>query len=302
MLAVSTRFLDPAGDDATFTRRALDLGASGVVAGPEIPEARFAPFVAAVRAGGAELVALEAVCPHPADLARHAPRSGLLPLCAIDSSEREFALRAHRATLARATDLRVGVVVLPLGEMRVDEPDRVETSFAEQGERGVKRELERRAAIAAGHLDAARRSLDSLLPMAERGGVRLAIPNPSTLWGVPGANELGELLREFEGAPLGFWLDIAGASRLERLGLRSVKGWIDLFADRLAGAWVEDTRIEDGGALSTGLAPGHGAIDFAPLIEAARKKPVIAAISCASDVDPGRLRDGVAALRKSGLA
>src|SRR5687768_12843939 len=117
-LALSTRLWEFGGEEpppaAGFAKLAADWGAVGVEADPRIPEHRFDGLVEAVREHGLTLAAMDALCPHPAELARHEPRAGLVPLANPDESERRYAVGLTRQMILRAAGARCPVVVLHL--------------------------------------------------------------------------------------------------------------------------------------------------------------------------------------------
>src|SRR5688500_14514335 len=97
---------------APFAKMVADFGADAVELDASVPEHRFEDVVRAVRDHGLSVLSLEALCPHPADLARHAPRPGLVPLANPDESERRTAVRLHRKTIELADEITAPFVVL----------------------------------------------------------------------------------------------------------------------------------------------------------------------------------------------
>ena len=277
---------------APFAKLAADLGATGIELDCRIPEPRFEEVVRAAHDHGLAISSLEALCPHPAELARRGPAPGLVPLANPDESERRVAVRLHRSVLERAADAGVPVVVLTLG--RVELPGDA-TLPALEDAREVRQYLERRAAAAARYSDAARFALDALVPVAERLGRVLAIAMPGELAGVPSFQELSTLVADFRGAPLGAWLDTAAITRLARAGIRRAETWSAL------GESILGVRLTDEDGDGAERVPGEGRVDFAALAgalpEVARRTRVL---SLGTGHDHGRIRDGLGGLRVAG--
>src|SRR5439155_25161140 len=114
MLALSTAARRSAEPPSVFAKRALDLGADGVVLDPSIGETDFAPTLADLRSAGAPIAAVEAICPHPHDV-EDRPRAGLFPLCAPGVEDRSFVRKLHLRTIELAADAGIRLLVVALG-------------------------------------------------------------------------------------------------------------------------------------------------------------------------------------------
>ncbi|MCP2597192.1 hypothetical protein NLC93_04920, partial [Candidatus Aminicenantes bacterium AC-335-G13] len=66
-----------------------------------------------------------------------------------------------------------------------------------------------------------------------------------------------EILKKFDGAPIGYWHDFGHARHLEILGLISHEEWLEKFKEFLIGVHLHDSRMRN-----DHLAPGTGEIDF----------------------------------------
>lgn len=190
------------------------------------------------------------------------PNPGSLPdLCDLDEGRRHMAVTAAQESLAWAARLGAQVVVLHLGRVAVD--PRWEGAVRArwlQGEwaHDVVASVSRlRAAQAAPHLEAAHRSLDALLPLAREWGLQLGIENGEWIMALPTIEEARRLLEAWPAQPVGLWVDTGHATILERVGVGSLLGWLQLAPQRLLGLHYHDVR-----GLRDHLIPGRGTIDW----------------------------------------
>ena len=320
MFAISTELRDLAreGDDAPppsvdeFARYVQDLGARGAVVAPGHSPVRLRVVLETLPVAGCPVLAIASPNPRPDGFERHPEWLAALSLSDAEDARRVVAERAARRTIELAAERRVGDVIVDLGsvvwpEDAVEAEDQlasVDLSTSSLVERYVRASLEIRARFAPAQFDAARRSLDALLPAAERLGVVLSVRAPARVAAIPAFRELETIAREFDGAPLGVWADAAGAFALSAMKLKPADSWIRTFAARLRGIDLADAKHGDAGGLVRGLRPGEGAIDFAALLatlrEACGERPVVCALACGVEGDRGLTRESVSHLRRAG--
>ena len=274
---------------APFAKFAADLGATAVELDSRVLERRLDEVVGAIKNHGLAITSLEAICPHPTELARHDPKPGLVPLANPDESERRVAIRLHRRTVEIAADLSAPNVILTFGRVAMPE------AFAAppDGERETRAFLAARALAAPPHLDAIRFSLDHLIPIAEKYERTLAMVVSSDLAAAPSFQELSALLDDFKGAPLGVWLDTTALWSLANAGVRRVETWSGL------GASIRGIRIHDWRDQAE-VVPGEGAIDLATMKKAlALPETVARVLDLGPDHDHGRIRECVQPNRRA---
>lgn len=303
---------------APFAKLVADLGATAVELDATIPESRFEEVVGAVKDHGLGIAALEALCPHPAELGRRMAAPGLVPLANPDESERRYAVRLHRRVIERASEVGAPVVVLTLGrvwlpdELRaaIDDPSATRRAASDAlasgslvdprvpGERALRALLARRAQEAPRFLDGARFAIEELLGTADRLGRRLAIANVPALDGVPSFQELLGLLDDFRGAPIGAWLDVASIGMLAKSAVRRTESWAPLVASA-DGFRLRDVRAIDG-RLEERI-PGEGDLDLASILSGWKPRETSPRVlSLAAGFDLGRVREGLTHLRQGG--
>ncbi|MEE9276358.1 MAG: hypothetical protein V3V62_13720 [bacterium] len=132
-----------------------------------------------------------------------------------------------------------------------------------ESEEGVERAgeiLADRAGRAGPVREAARRLLERLFPEAERYGVTLCLESGRDVRAYPSYREAEDLIREFEGAPLGYWHNAGHAGVHAQLGLIEGPLVIERLSPHIRGGTLHD-------ALGTRdhLPPGEGRVDFAAL-------------------------------------
>ncbi len=290
--ALSTMWMQLRHDTlAAFIQDAQRLGIDHVelshVVTPAQIEALPAPLAPTVRV-------LHHPCPNP---------GGVPELSEVDEARRTAAVAHATQSIAWAARLGARVVVMHLGIVELDR--RWENALRArwlqgeaQGEHYARvgrapRHAARRPA--APHLDAARRSLAALVPVAARHGLRLALENGEWVAAIPSLDEARSLLAEFDPATVGLWLDTGHATILERLGFDTLLAWARLAPERLLGLHYHDVH-----GLRDHLIPGNGTIDWPAL---APHLPAHALPTCEFDwyYTPDEIRAGVAHLVAHGL-
>ena len=312
MFALSTALRDfgaiespPSGE--RFAREILDLGAGGAVAAAGLSEVRFRDVVSQLTAGACPVLAVDAPGPMLPEYDRHPERFSALTPSAIDPDARRAFERAAHHTLelaaeasARFLTLRLGAVVLPPGIS----PSAVlldgERLGSPRAAAYVRDALDHRSRVARPHFDAARRVIDSLVPRAESLGVGIAIVMPRSLEELPSFRELDAILLALAGAPLGIWLDPAGAFFLDAIGLKPARAWVDQFRASIRGLSFRDAR-KTGDEIELDLRPGEGAIDFRSLRESLGEAAgAVLATYDLPDADAGLAREAMSGLRRQG--
>jgi sugar phosphate isomerase/epimerase len=186
-----------------------------------------------------------------------------------ERQDRDTAVRFGVATLEAAERVGARVVVLHLGRVPV-EPELLAEYRRLQSDEGpptpelletVAAVLEARDRLRAPHVDAVLRSIDRLNGEALRRGLLLGIENRYHPHEIPLHDEVGLILREFDGGAVRYWHDVGHALNHQRLGIATQEAWLEAYGTRLAGTHLHDIR---GGR--DHLAPGTGEADFAAIL------------------------------------
>lgn len=193
------------------------------------------------------IAAVEAFLPYP-----RAVRPGSacpFEIAPVHPEARRDSVKQGQKTILFAERRAVPVVLLPpAGLEGVTRNDllglRRDRLFPER----LARLLERRRQEARPRADALLSLLSKLLPAADRYGVRLALVPSGFPDEVPGADEAEATLREFEGAPLRIWLDLARVAADLELDPAAAARW-----ERLAAVSEGATLGEEAAAASRSI-------------------------------------------------
>ena len=311
VFAISTALRDLTTDEPValdrFAREFLDQGIDGVVIARAVPEARFREMGAVFRDQAFPILALEAPNPRPPGFEKDPERFANVSPSAVDSQERLAAENAFRRTLESAAEwetrlviLRLGRIALPPGMKTLEENLEGEELGSHRAIAWGRDALQARLACATPHFDAARRTIGTLLPIAEKHSITVGIRMPGALEELPSFRELETIFAEFSGAPLGLFIDPTAAFALEMQGLKPAAAWLDRFGNSLCGGDLRDARVVDG-TLERDLLPGTAAIDFAALAAALKERlaPAVWSFSL-PEGDPGLTRESFSHLRRAG--
>jgi sugar phosphate isomerase/epimerase len=185
-------------------------------------------------------------------------------LSAHDNDEREKAVRYTRKTFENADAIGASTIVLHLGDAGQDkERDMLRGLIdnnlvrKDEGKHFLKNYLEERKHMAGRCLEQVFRSIDELIPTAEKYGLKIGVENRYYLHQLPDFNEMEKIFSEFKGAPLGFWLDFGHAHVNSLWGLHGIDEYIEAFGSSMVGAHVHDAA-----GRSDHRPPGSGEIDL----------------------------------------
>ncbi len=264
---------------------------SGVELEYRLPQQLLADFLKSFAATGLGVVSIHNFFPLPAHIPRTKASGDLFELSHPDKEHRLEAVRLTRRSLEWAHELEAPFLVLHCGKVAMKPSLEQLRSLFEAGRadgeeaRALRDQwLQQRRRLLPKHLDALLLSLDRLLPLAERYGVKVGLENRAHFHELPGPGELPQIFAEFAGAPVGYWHDTGHAHVNNVLGFSEHGRGLEQFADHLVGVHCHDAR-----QLDDHLPPGDGEIDFAPVLDAL--KP---GVPCVVELKPGTTEDDVA--------
>lgn len=301
VLAVSTSWVSAKAHSAReIVEAVLSLEAPGVELDYRLGAQTYRELRGLLKKAGLVVVSVHNFFPIP-DLAKE-PSGDAFLFTSDDERERELALRYTRKTLEHAADLEARAVVLHLGEVpvrqRVDRLyelyERGELEGAE-GRRAREELVEERARLAPRYLDRVLLALDRLLSLAERLGVVVGIENRYHYHEIPSLEEIGIILREFRGAPLGYWHDTGHAHHWEVMGWASQRDFLEAYKENLVGLHLHDARGRE-----DHLAPGTGEVDFKQ-VAGCLKEGLLRVVEVHPKADLPSLKEGLALLQDLGF-
>lgn len=292
MLALSTSFISTLAAPRKGLLGALaQYGVSHIELDCRITRRQFEQIKARLNATALQVSSLHNYCPFP-DLKPNAPPGGdYFLLSCPDKEERHLAVTWTIKTIEHANDVGAGAVVLHCGAVPMTPGHEsiyalygADEGASETLQAMLAAEMARRKQFSTPCVDALLFSLDRLLPVAQKYGVVLGLETRYHYFELPDFDELGSVLDEFDGAPIGYWHDTGHAHVLEQMGITDHGRWLETHGHRLVGMHLHDAK-----GLEDHLAPGLGDIDFQRLGSVIRPEtPLVVELS------PGTAPDAVA--------
>ena len=219
-----------------------------------------------------------------------------------ERDERSRALKYTIRTIELAHDLEVEAVILHLGI--IDMPDntpkpselyRSLKTDESEGQRLVDEQRLIREARHQKHLDAVLLNLEKLNREAERKGIFLAIENRFNFWEIPDFQEIGLILKEFQGGHLRYWHDVGHAQVQENMGFIRQKDLLEAYSEMMIGIHLHDViGVDDH------FAPGQGEMNF-EAIKPFLKSSHIKILEIHPKVEKGDLMDGIRFIKSIGI-
>ena len=204
------------------------------------------------------------VFPIPEGLGPDAGSGDLFLLSSTDSQERSRAVKYAIRTIEHAHDLEAQAVVLHLG--RVDMPNAAQ-EFSRLYNRDKVHEKEAltfmdaqrstRQATGRKTLDVVLLGLEKLNNEAEKKRVFLGIENRYHFHEIPNFEEIGLILKTFQGGHIRYWHDVGHARVQENLGIIGHNDLLNAYSEEMIGIHLHDVR-----GLKYHLAPGQCEIDY----------------------------------------
>jgi sugar phosphate isomerase/epimerase len=241
----------------------LDLGFEGVELEYRITQEIFQEIRPRIRNREIRVLSIHNYFPVPAIIPRERVSGDCFSLSSLDREEREQGVSYTARTVEHAHDLEARAVVLHLGRVETDLPrDGMQQLYQgdrwnDEGPRLLQQERVERGRLRDPHLDALLFSLDAILKRAEQLGVMVGIENRYYFQEMPDKEEIGIILDQFRGGPIGYWHDVGHAAIAETLGILRHEELLKLYAPLLVGAHLHDALGVD-----DHKPPGQGEIAF----------------------------------------
>jgi sugar phosphate isomerase/epimerase len=202
--------------------------------------------------------------PKPQERAHEEGSGDLFLLSSTDKDERSMAVKYTFRTIEHASDLEGKAVILHLGHVDMSNPverfrelhrgGKIDQS---EGQAFLKEQRQIRQSKNQKNLDAVLFSLEKLGREAEHKGVFLGIENRYHFHEIPNFEEIGIILREFEGGTVRYWHDVGHAAVQEQLGISRHKNLLDAYSGEMIGIHFHDAK-----GLDDHFSPGQGEIDY----------------------------------------
>lgn len=206
--------------------------------------------------------------PRPDDVDSKRGGGDLFLLSSTDEDERQRAIQYTIRTIENAHDMGARAVILHLG--RVDVPG-MKPTLSERYQGGKRkdrgplppiegRRLERETRQKE-NFDAVLRSLDVLNREAEKRGISLGVENRYHFHEIPNFEEIGIILKQFQGGKIYYWHDVGHATAQENMGFSRQADLLNTYGDDLIGIHLHDVR-----GLDDHLPPGSGEVNFEKIL------------------------------------
>jgi len=190
------------------------------------------------------------------------PSGDLFSLADLDPDKRKMALLGTEKSIVHANDLEASSVVLHCGWVEMDHQFQQLRNYLTQNKIQsqasqifISQKLALLEQKKEKHLSCLLFSLDRLLQMAEREGVRLGLENRFHYYELPTPSDFARIFDEFHGAPIGYWHDTGHAHAFEKLNLIEPGFLLKNYSQNLIGIHLHDAM-----GLEDHLAPGKGEI------------------------------------------
>ena len=218
-----------------------------------------------------------------------------------DKDERKNGVKYTLKTLETANELEVGAVVLHLGNVPIKTDVRKLFELynskklgEEEGQEFIETIKNERREKRQRPFDNVLSAMDRLLREAERLNVTLCIENRYFPHEIPDFEEIGIILKEFEGGKIAYWHDVGHASVQELMGFEEKNRLIKTYSDRIAGI-----HLHGAFGYNDHLAPNSN-IDFLHLAKYL-KPDTIKIVETHYKVPLEELKEGIDYLRSNGI-
>jgi len=262
MLGISTCWWhDRVDRGAEIIKGVLELGLGGIELEYRITEAMYRQMKPELNKA-LKVYSIHNYFPKP-DTLKDAKGSGdLFLLSSTAPEERSRAVKYSIRTIEHAHELMAEVVILHLG--RVEMPNfatKIKEVYGKtelsQRKALIDEKRRGRAARHQKHLDAVLSSLDELNREAEKRKLFLAIENRYHFHEIPDFDELGIILKEFEGGRIRYWHDVGHAQAQENMGILQQRELLEAYSGDMVGIHLHDAK-----GINDHWAPGQGEVNF----------------------------------------
>ena len=205
--------------------------------------------------------------PIPSEKQESTGGGDLFLLSSLQKHERQNAVRFTAKTIKHAGELGAAAVVPHCGFVEMHHEVQVLYAYfksnrlnSDEAQDFIHQKLKERDALKPKHMDSLLASLASLVTVAEKHSVLLALENRYHYHELPGPDDFKTVFDTFKGAPIRYWHDTGHAHTNETLGFIPKNSLLQTYADQLIGI-----HLHDAVGLDDHIPPGSGEIDFTSL-------------------------------------
>jgi sugar phosphate isomerase/epimerase len=299
MLGISTSWQSGGSATAEGMLAALkNLDVTGIELSYRISEDLYQQIKDPLKHSGLNVVSIHNYFPIPSAIADSKGSGDLFLLSSSDNEERQNAIRFSVKTIEHAGDLGAAAVVLHCGAVEMNHDMQVLYQYcnsnrldSEEAQIFIRKKLNERDSRKPKHMDSLLASLDRLVAIAEKQGVRLGLENRYHYHELPGLDDFKVIFDRFKGAPIGYWHDTGHAHANEALGLIPRESLLRSYSDQLIGI-----HLHDAVGLNDHIPPGSGEINFKAL-KPFLKTDTIKVIELRPGIPESKVSEGVRFIR-----
>ncbi len=305
MIGISTVWRSKRTDDGgELVDMMLESGINRIELEYRIPEQMYQQMKPALKKGILQVLSVHNFFPVPDVFPQRDMGGGdAFLFSSLDAEERGNVVKYASRTIEIANELEAKAVVLHLGGVKMGNPMKHLFQLYDEGnietpegkrivEETKKQRLEKRQPF----LDAVLFCLDKVHKVAERQIIILGIENRYHVDNIPDLEEMGEILRRFEGGNLRFWHDVGHAFVQEKLGWADHRELLEKYAKGMVGLHLHDVK----GGYDDHYAPGSGGVDF-QMVKDYLPADVIKILEVKPEVSLEELKEGINFLHRLGI-
>ena len=305
MIGISTVWRSKRTDDGgELVDMMLESGINHIELEYRIPEQMYQQMKPALKQGVLQVLSVHNFFPVPDVFPQRDMGGGdAFLFSSLDANERGNVVKYASRTIEIANELEAKAVVLHLGGVKMGNPmkhlfqlydeGKIETP---EGKRIVSETKNQRLEKRQPFLDAVLFCLDKVHKVAERQNIILGIENRYHVDNIPDLEEMGEILRRFEGGNLRFWHDVGHAFVQEKLGWADHRQLLERYGKGMFGLHLHDVR----GGYDDHYAPGSGGVDF-QMVKDYLPADVIKIMEVKHEVSLEELKEGIDFLHRMGI-
>ena len=270
MLAISTSFVSSwESFSAKELIRYLDeLSLNAVELEYRIPASKYTDIKINLKQANIKVTSVHNFFPYAPIYPHLRPSGDLFSLSDLDPDKRKLAVLGTERTIAHANDLEANSVVLHCGFVEMEHQFQQLRDYLTQNQiksQASQTFIQKKLALLdqkkEKHLSCLLFSLEKLLRMAEKEGVRMGLENRFHYFELPTPSDFAHIFDEFQGAALGYWHDTGHAHAHEILTLIEPGFLLKNYSQNLIGMHLHDAT-----GLKDHLAPGKGEIHLKEIL------------------------------------
>ncbi|MDY7033545.1 MAG: TIM barrel protein [Thermodesulfobacteriota bacterium] len=241
-------------------------------------------------------------CPIPDSIPRAKASANIFLLSSHDKEERLRAIKYSLKTIQLAHEHEVQAVIFHVGHVNMDHKKDMFFELYDRGEIDtplgrsfIEEQLVLRKKARQKNLDSVFFSLEKLNKEAEKLDVYIGVENRYHYHEIPNSEEIGMILREFQGSHIRYWHDVGHADVQEKFGILSHEELLASYSSKLLGIHIHDIKGYD-----DHYAPGNGEFDF-QLIKKYLTPKTIKIVEVHPKVSREELVEGIRFLKGMGI-